>query len=149
MAAKHKPPPPAEEQFPYDRCSIASGANRQCYFPATIYPIAAKRGTGTCRLHDGAWGQAVEESIAESERWYDARRRGEDVPLTYTRHDGRKVPGFPNEAQRIRQHADSLKVAAALQRGVRKPGNQRLPLPRLSREPGEDIEEEHHDRAAN
>jgi hypothetical protein len=155
MAAKKvRPDDHFLEDWPYDRCSAEAGS-RRCYFPATIFGLAAKRGTGECRLHDGARGPAVEEIVSESERWYDDRKAGRDVPMTYRRFDGRAVPGFPSQAQIER--ARTAESAALVRRlGLDMPEKMRRHvmaqvaairakrgLSRASvREPGQDIEEE-------
>jgi len=152
MAGKRNPTASTpEDDFPYDRCCVQAGTKR-CYFPASIYGLAAKRGTGECRLHDGTRGHAVIEIIEESERWYDARRRGDPVPMHYTRSDGRRAPGYPSREQEERDHT-AKSTAACESMGLVTTEAKRnwcrtrirdgvlAKTPRLSREPGQDDEE--------
>lgn len=99
----------------YQRCRIIDSAGRRCRFPGTIHLTTAPTAdTGTCRLHHLAPGSAIDAVVAESERWFEARRAGTDVPLTYKRWDGVEVPGFPDQAQleRALNEAARPKLAA-------------------------------------
>lgn len=111
MARKGDAPPPttsAPEKWPYDRCCVRDG-ERRCFFPASIYhSVRANPDSGECRLHDGVRGQAVLDVIDESERWYAARKAGEDVQLEYTRADGRRVAGYPSREQADRAAREKL-----------------------------------------
>ncbi len=128
MARKSDAPtakPETKPEVPYDRCAVVADDRplpgdevRRCWFPATIFDsVRGAPGTGECRLHHRVRGRAVLEVIEESERWRAARAAGADVPLEYTRADGRKVPGFPSLEQRDR--AERAKLQSILPAGAR------------------------------
>lgn len=120
MAGKRAPESKPQEEPPYDRCRTCTGAERQCWFPATFYGVSGKRGGGECRLHYRAPGSAIESIIEESERWHQARLAGKDVPFEYVRHDGRRVAGFPSTEQIERRRA-AESAAFCKQRGLDTP----------------------------
>ena len=141
--------PAPDQQWPYDRCR-AEVTGRRCYFPASNYhSMNPKPNSGECRMHDGCRGVSVLAAIEESEQWYDARQRGEDVPLFYTSWDGKKVPGFPSEDQRMRE-ANRSAAAYCKNLGLTTPAQCRAWLrknkllvkrqPVYERQPGDDDE---------
>ena len=148
MAGKYKAPPPTVS-WAYDRCRVEVNT-RRCYFPATLYSSqSARPDSGECRLHFGCRGSAVLSVVEESEQWWDARERGEDVPLTYIRWDGTKVPGYPGQGQLMREATRSA-AEHCKQMGINTPAQARDWLrknqllvkrqPIIEREPGCDDE---------
>lgn len=82
----------------FDRCDAIYNGHR-CEFPGTMRSGMEL----VCRLHHRCNGQAIADAIVTSQEWLAARKAGRDVPLTYTRHDGATVPGFPGPEQERRR----------------------------------------------
>lgn len=125
-----------DDRAGFERCEAVYNGNR-CEFPGSI----RTGGELVCRLHLRCHGHAIADAIVASQEWVSARKAGVDVPLTYTRHDGVIVPGFPGADQERRRVDAWLKERPEKYAGPGpRFGQMTTHAPAVARVPGEDDE---------